>query len=128
MPPGYDMLSTALLMPEDTEELALTLNGKRRKIKRSDFEVAMNGCSLEKKIMDNLFSKFIKVTDKWLEFIDISFLPQEMKQQYKLIITRKLDLLKNSPGMQRGNNLFKKKKKKGSVIILGDLTHIWLLS
>ena len=53
----------------------------------------MNGCSLEKKIMDNLFSKFIKVTDKWLEFIDISFLPQEMKQQYKLIITRKLDLL-----------------------------------
>lgn len=91
--PRYDMLSTALLMPEDTEELALTLNGKRRKIKRSDFEVAMNGCSLEEKIMDNLFSKFIKVTDKWLEFIDISFLPQEMKQQYKLIITRKLDLL-----------------------------------
>lgn len=91
--PGYDMLSTALLMPEDTEELALTLNGKRRKIKRSDFEVAMNGCSLEEKIIDNLFSKFIKVTDKWLEFIDISFLPQDMKQQYKLIITRKLDLL-----------------------------------
>ena len=25
--PGYDMISTALLMPEDTEELALTLNG-----------------------------------------------------------------------------------------------------
>ena len=45
--PGYDMISTALLMPEDTEELALTLYGKRRKIKRSDFEVAMNSCSLE---------------------------------------------------------------------------------
>lgn len=26
--PAYDMLSTALVMPEDTEELALTLNGK----------------------------------------------------------------------------------------------------
>lgn len=87
--PGYDMLSTALLMPEDTEELALTLNGKRRKIKRSDFEVAMNSCSLEKKIIDNLFSKFTKVAEKWLEFIDISFLPKEMKQQYKLIITRR---------------------------------------
>lgn len=87
--PGYDMISTALLMPEDTEELALTLYGKRRKIKRSDFEVAMNSCSLEKKIIDNLFSKFTKVAEKWLEFIDISFLPKEMKQQYKLIITRK---------------------------------------
>ena len=91
--PGYDMLSTALLMPEDTEELALTLNGKKRKIKRSDFEVAMNSCSLEKKIIDNLFSKFTKVADKWLKFIDISFLPKDMKQQYKLIITRRLDLL-----------------------------------
>ena len=30
--PGYDMISTALLMPKDTEELALTLYGKRRKI------------------------------------------------------------------------------------------------
>ena len=87
--PGYDMISTALLMPEDTEELALTLYGKRRKIKRSDFEVAMNSCSLEKKIIDNLFSKFTKVAEKWLEFIDISFLPKEMKQQYKLIITRR---------------------------------------
>ena len=29
--PAYDMLSTALVMPEDTEELALTLNGKKRK-------------------------------------------------------------------------------------------------
>lgn len=49
----------------------------------------MNSCSLEKKIIDNLFSKFTKVAKKWLEFIDISFLPKEMKQQYKLIITRK---------------------------------------
>ena len=40
--PAYDMVSTALVMPEDTEELALTLNGKKRKIKRSDFEVAMS--------------------------------------------------------------------------------------
>ncbi len=27
--PGYDMISTALLMPEDTEKLALTLYGKK---------------------------------------------------------------------------------------------------
>ncbi len=33
--PAYDMLSTALVMPEDTEELALTLNGKKRKLKKA---------------------------------------------------------------------------------------------
>lgn len=35
--PAYDMLSTALVMPEDNEELALTLNGKKRKIRKEDF-------------------------------------------------------------------------------------------
>ena len=92
--PAYDMISTFLVMPEDTEELALMLNGKKRKIKRSDFEVAMNSSGLEKKIIDNLFVKFERVADKWFEFIDISFLPDEMKERYKHIIADKLDVLK----------------------------------
>lgn len=29
--PAYDLLSTVIVMPEDTEELALTLNGKKGK-------------------------------------------------------------------------------------------------
>lgn len=91
--PGYDMVSTSLVMPDDSEELALTLNGKKRKIKRSDFETAMSNSGLEEKIRDNLFSKFVKVADKWFEFIDISFLPQGMKEQYKLIIQNKLEAL-----------------------------------
>ena len=91
--PGYDMVATALVMPEDMEELALTLNGKKRKIKRLDFKVAMSSSGLEQKIIDNLFSKFSKVVDKWFEFIDISFLPEDMKGQYKLIIQNKLEIL-----------------------------------
>ncbi len=91
--PGYDMVSTALVMPEDTEELALTLNGKKRKLKHSDFKIAMGNSGLEEKIIDNIFAKFGKIVDKWFEFIDISFLPEEMKEQYKLIIQDKLDIL-----------------------------------
>lgn len=91
--PGYDMVATALVMPEDMEELALTLNGKKRKIERLDFKVAMSSSGLEEKIIDNLFSKFSKVVDKWFEFIDISFLPEDMKGQYKLLIQNKLEIL-----------------------------------
>lgn len=92
--PAYDMVSTALVMPEDTEELALTLNGKKRKIKRSDFEVAMHGSGLEDKIIEKMFAKFKKVANNWFKFIDISFLPDEMQEQYKQIITYKLESLK----------------------------------
>ena len=92
--PSYDMVSTPLVMPEDTEELALTLNGKKRKIKRSDFEIAMSNGSLEPKIIEKLFSKFEKAANKWFEFIDIPFLPDEMKERYKQIIVEKLETLK----------------------------------
>lgn len=91
--PAYDMLSTALVMPEDIEELALTLNGKKRKIRKSDFEISMRASELEEKVIGNIFNKFLKVKDKWFDFIDISFLPYEMKIAYKDIITNRLNLL-----------------------------------
>jgi Uncharacterized protein related to capsule biosynthesis enzymes len=88
--PAYDMLSTALVIPEDSEELALNLNGKKRKLKKSDFVTAMNASGLEEKVMENLFKKFLKVKDRWLSFIDISFLPEKMRAGYKEIINEKL--------------------------------------
>ena len=91
--PAYDMLSTALVMPEDTEELALTLNGKKRKIKKADFVTSMQASGLEDKIIENIFNKFAKAKEKWFEFIDLSFLPDEMKEGFKAIITEKLSLL-----------------------------------
>lgn len=92
--PAYDMLSTALVMPEDTEELALTLNGRKRKIKKSDFEVAMQASGLDKKVMDNVFNKFLKAQDKWFEFINGSFLPDDMQERYRVIIADKLAMLR----------------------------------
>ncbi|MEG0723944.1 MAG: HipA domain-containing protein [Akkermansia sp.] len=89
--PGYDMLSTALVMPEDQDELALTLNGKKRKITRSDFEIAMLQTGLENKIITNIFAKLIKVADKWVDWIHLSFLPEEMKAQYQTILQAKIE-------------------------------------
>lgn len=91
--PAYDMLSTALVMPEDTEELALTLSGKKRKIKKTDFVASMQFSGLEDKIIENIFNKFMKAKDKWFEFIDLSFLPDGMKESFKTIIAEKLRLL-----------------------------------
>ena len=92
--PAYDLLSTALVMPEDTEELALTLNGKKRKIRITDFIEVMRASGLEDKVITNLFNKFLKVQDKWMEFIDISFLPNDMKGIYKSLIAEKLNLIR----------------------------------
>ena len=94
--PAYDLISTALVMPEDTEELALTLHGKKRRLKKSEFITAMRASGLEDKVIENVCHKFQKTQDKWMKFINISFLPDEMKEKYKDIINRKLEIA-NSP-------------------------------
>ncbi len=92
--PAYDMLSTALAMPEDTEELALTLNGKKKKLKRSDFEIAFASSGLDKKVIENIFMKFEQVLPDWLEFIDSSFISDNMKGEYKELIGLRINHLK----------------------------------
>lgn len=86
--PAYDMLSIKLVMPEDTEELALTLNAKKKKLKRSDFETAFVKSELDRKVGENIFFKFEKVVSLWVEFIDRSFIPEEKKARYKVVVGR----------------------------------------
>ena len=80
--PAYDLLSTSIVMPEDDEELALTLNGKKKKIKREDFEKAMSDSGMDEKSIANLFKKFERAYPKWIEMIAQSFLPEEQQGLY----------------------------------------------
>lgn len=80
--PAYDLLSTALAMPEDDEELALTLNGKKKRIKREDFDKAMRDSGMDEKAIANLFARFSKVIPKWHELINASFLPTDLQEAY----------------------------------------------
>ena len=86
--PAYDLLSTSIVMPEDDEELALTLNGKKKKIKREDFENAMSDSGMDEKSIANLFKKFERAYPKWIEMIAQSFLPEEQQGLYREQIER----------------------------------------
>lgn len=92
--PAYDLLSTLIVMPQDTEELALTLNGKKRKIKRSDFEKAMTASGLNEKVIQNMANKFGKAISKWIDLIDNSFLPNDMKREYKRLIIKRVIMVR----------------------------------
>lgn len=92
--PAYDLLSTLIVMPQDTEELALTLNGKKRKIKRSDFEKAMTASGLNEKVIQNMATKFGKAISKWIDLIDNSFLPNDMKREYKRLIIKRVIMMR----------------------------------
>lgn len=91
--PAYDLVATALVNPDDDEDLALTLNGKKKKINRNDFIAAFSTLGLDEKQQDNIFKKMQKAKTSWFKFIDLSFLQEEMKLSYKNLIQDRFDRL-----------------------------------
>lgn len=87
---AYDLINVHLVFPEDTEELALTLDGRKKKIGRNNFVRAMESTGLESKVIENIIHKFMNAAPKWYDFIDISFLSQELKEKYKAEIASNL--------------------------------------
>ncbi|PWT71149.1 MAG: toxin HipA [Bacteroidetes bacterium] len=84
--PAYDLLCTRLAIPEDKEEMALPLNGRKRKLTTQDFEVFAKNLKIPDKTVRNIqarFKKCLKNVDSW---VDISFLPDKMKPLYKEIV------------------------------------------
>jgi Uncharacterized protein related to capsule biosynthesis enzymes len=91
--PAYDMLSTALVNPADDEDLALNLNGRKKKLKRKNFEAAFTTLKLDPRQQANIFSKMEKAKPKWMEFIQISFLSPEFKERYIQLMNDRFDRL-----------------------------------
>ena len=87
--PAYDMVASALVNKEDKEELALTLNGKKRNITRNDFTTALRRAGITEKVQMSLFGKFEKAIAAWKKFIEMSFLPPAMQEEYKTLIRTK---------------------------------------
>lgn len=91
--PAYDLLNVVIVNPDDTEELALTLNGKKSRITRKDFVEAASRSGVSEKVLDGLVAHFKQCMPAWERKIDESFLSDEMKKDYKDLITKRMDKL-----------------------------------
>ena len=91
--PAYDMISAQLLLPDDPEELALTLNGKKRKLTRTDFDTAMIKAHIPKKAIENLWRRIAEGTSKWTTLIHTSFLKEGSKENLGVLIHTKMKQL-----------------------------------
>lgn len=91
--PAYDLVPTKLLIPEDNEELALTINGRKSKLTKKDFDYFFNYLGINEKAIKNIYDKFFSAQKKWFKQIDNSFITQKLKGEYKkLIEARQLKL------------------------------------
>ena len=83
-------MNVNLIYPDDKEDLALTLRGRKRKVKRSDFDQFAVSLGIAELVRDNIYKDFSQQANKISDWIDQSFLSDEYKEGYAKLVNNKL--------------------------------------
>src|SRR3990170_7040757 len=82
--PAYDLLNTTILLPNEPEEIALPLAGKKRNLSSKiliDY-FGKERLNLNDRVISQVLDKIKSAFDDWEELIKISFLSPQMKEKY----------------------------------------------
>ena len=92
--PAYDLLPVNVIMPEDTEEFALALNGKKTHIRKKDFFVFAEECGISKASAEKMIAKIVSMKPKYIDMCNGSLLPDHLKERFALLIEQRCRVLK----------------------------------
>jgi serine/threonine-protein kinase HipA len=84
--PASDLVATRLAIPEDKEELALTVNGKKSNLRASDFESLGKSLGINDRALRNSFSKFADSFRDAVTFVGRSFLNRGLREAYASLL------------------------------------------
>lgn len=84
--PAYDLLNVTILIPDDTEELALTMKGKKKKFTLRYFKEFGEELGLTSKQVERVISRFLKNKNVAMTMIDNSYLSLGMILAYKEVL------------------------------------------
>ncbi len=84
--PVYDLVSTRLVIPNDIT-MALTLGGRNKRLLRKDWLAFGHYCGLPERLVNRMIADQVKILPRASEMIQISYLPDSMKQQFIDIIS-----------------------------------------
>jgi serine/threonine-protein kinase HipA len=86
--PAYDQISTRLLIPKsvDPDEMALTVNGKKARLKRTDFEQFGRTSGMNDKQISNAFERMRRKIPDMVDFLEKGFLPQKKIEEFRALV------------------------------------------
>ena len=90
---AYDLLNVAIVNPEDKEELALTINGKKKKFTKEQFVQFGKVLGLTTKQIDAVFGRFQKKKKEMIDLIKTSFLTTKMQNSYRKVLEERFSRL-----------------------------------
>jgi len=84
--PAYDLLPTVLLLPEDREETALTVDGRKRRLERRDFVKFGHSLRLTERQIENALARARKSLPDVLDTLQEGLCTPDAKQRFKALI------------------------------------------
>ena len=87
---AYDMLPVNTILPEDTEQLALTLNRKKRNVRRKDLLTYAEAIGIPRASAEKLLAQLIAKEALFVALCRESYLPDGMKAALETLIVERL--------------------------------------
>ncbi len=92
--PTYDLLPVNVIMPEDREQLALSMNGKKMHLRKKDFLIFADACEIPRVSAEKMISALVSLEMRFLTMCDNSLLPKSMKERLCALIIARTEILR----------------------------------
>jgi serine/threonine-protein kinase HipA len=93
--PAFDFINSTIAIKNPKEEIALTLNDRKRNLRRRDLidYYALETLKLKKAIIEDTLEQLFQAKDPWLKLITRIFLKNELKSQYQKLLEERFSKL-----------------------------------
>ncbi len=94
--PAYDFLNSSIVLGKDVAESALTLKGKKKNLTKNiliDY-LGSQRLNLNSVVINNTLNELRNAISSWYDLINISFLDQNLKDDFMGLLEKHIDILK----------------------------------
>ena len=90
---AYDMLPVNTVNPADTEQTALTMNGKKRNLHRNDFLKFADACQIDRTVAGKIIDRLKGYKNELIKETEQSYLTDELKESLIALMKERINLI-----------------------------------
>ena len=88
---AYDMLPVNTVNPADTEQTALTMNGKKRNLHRNDFLKFADACQIDRAVAGKIIDRLKRYESEFIRETEQSYLTDELKESLIALMKERIN-------------------------------------
>ena len=92
--PAYDLLPVNVILPEDTEEFALAMHGKKTNLRKNDFLAFAEECELTRESAEKMIKRLLTLQPMYVTMCRESLLPDDLKNDLAELIKQRCERLR----------------------------------